>query len=451
MTRTARAALAAVVLGASGCGGGGSSGPAVPEGRDYLAEGRASLNAMASSDTVPEASRLHDARSLFELALAGRPSPEAHLGAAVMAMGLVGLEPLDDQDPGPPRPPDAAQADLPPDPPHEWTGPMQPHDLPPAPPDFGQPPTVKPPRVKIALLWRLLDGVRTPYAAFRMVEPVVHIRQGLTPQRTRGAAAVARRMAALERLDAILAHLDKVEQDAGFRITLPRGEYSVVPVAVELPEVLLFDSQVSALRAELAFSLAYVREAAGGPTGPARALDRNSDGRLTPDEHLPPEPFLNLRDPALLAKARESMLRAADKGMEGVAGVLARPEDSRFLVPNIPAVRPALLELRDHALPTVRKAATQLVALRVPRPVLLLPNPNDSDRPPPPPDWLGDDLAVLVKLNLPAWFSSPPKSLRPLAPTYDLRPGIPLRDRAVFPDATFAGLFPEGLPDALLR
>jgi hypothetical protein len=52
-----------------------------------------------------------------------------------------------------------------------------------------------------------------------------------------------------------------------------------------------------------------------------------------------------------------------------------------------------------------------------------------------------------VTINLAAWFANPPSDLKAFAPTFTLdENGWPNPDQTRYPDATFGGLFPEGLP-----
>ena len=52
-----------------------------------------------------------------------------------------------------------------------------------------------------------------------------------------------------------------------------------------------------------------------------------------------------------------------------------------------------------------------------------------------------------ITINIAAWFAAPPPDLKAFAPTVPLTPeGWPQFDLAVFPDMTFGGLFPNGLP-----
>ena len=211
-----------------------------------------------------------------------------------------------------------------------------------------------------------------------------------------------------------------------------------------------------------------------------RLLDKNEDGRLTPDEYLPPSPFLTLRDASLLTTVQKAMLAVAEKGEKGIAGVLERPAgDSRFLIPNTAEVAQALIEMRDHALPLIRQAAVGPVTLEIPvyepypLPMLaealkaagsrsarlragndalfrLRPLSGESDPPvsgPLPPPFDPPIRMQKVTIHLAAWFASPPPDLKAFAPTFVLdESGWPQPEQTLYPDETFGGLFPEGLP-----
>jgi len=55
-----------------------------------------------------------------------------------------------------------------------------------------------------------------------------------------------------------------------------------------------------------------------------------------------------------------------------------------------------------------------------------------------------------LKVNIAAWFANPPADLKTLAPTLTLgSDGWPDSTKSVYPDKTFAGLFPDGIKDEL--
>ncbi|HLJ55616.1 MAG TPA: hypothetical protein VKT77_11305, partial [Chthonomonadaceae bacterium] len=313
-----------------------------------------------------------------------------------------------------------------------------------------------------------------------------------------------------------------VEADPNFSTTLPDPNRDGQQVTVGLPEVQLFDAYVNSLRVEVALSLAYVRDpgnehlipvdppvpvngggppaifasgggsgsagsggVSGGSTGggtivptvppsPFASLDANHDGKLTPDEYLPPSPFLTLRDPALLTTAQKAMLATADQETKGINGVLARPADAVFLVSNTDAVRAVLTETRDKVVPLIQQAATGPVTIDVPRyggplagaagsgPVAV----SGSDQggvfsvaPKPPVPSGGAGVAILpiafttepVTIDIAAWFKQPPADLKAFAPTYTLDAnGFPDPSLTKYPDPTFGGLYPNGLPTDLM-
>jgi len=335
-----------------------------------------------------------------------------------------------------------------------------------------------------------------------MLAPVSDLGLGLMPYYGYPSDDSARRLKMLDGLNTVVDHLAKVEADPNFSITLPDVDANGKSVTVGLPEVYLFDAYVQSLRAELALSLAYIRDP--GPTWSASFLagksipessdnngghggvaigggsivpglmghDRNADGKLTPDEYLPANPYLTLRDPKLLKTAQAAMLAVADREQKGIDGVLARPSTGNFLVPNVPDVQKALGDIRNNVLPIVKQAATGPFTIDVPQWVVtsppslgdgtIVPQSSSTD--------IGEKVFAAaaslrtsssdvisniarmepLKVNLAAWFANPPADLKALAPTLFLdSSGLLVPSKTTYPDKTFGGLFPDGILDGL--
>lgn len=205
------------------------------------------------------------------------------------------------------------------------------------------------------------------------------------------------------------------------------------------------------------------------PGSPFRDLDKNTDGKLTPDEYLPASPFLTLRDASYFQTAQAAMLNIVDRETKGIVGVLARPATGSFLLPNSADVKAALTSVRDNVLPLIQQAAVGPVTLTVPRyeaipliasggvavhpvisngiytpGVVATANPTTAQDS----DWIV--LTENITLDVAAWFAHPPADLKVFAPTYTLDSiGYPNYSLTTYPDATFGGLFPNGLPSDL--
>ncbi len=519
--------VGAAALALWGCGGGNGSSASGPT-ANPLTAGRAALSSLAANTTPTSAQTLQSAFDLFTKALQENPnSTEAHFGAAVCLMGSAAqqidgvggiptvppiLTPLASVKPegqggsgsSPGNPGNGGSGFVLPSPPSDG-------DLPPAPPGSTEPGKPIEPTHTLGLFWFLDRGLSNPNTLLNMLSPISDLRLGLIPYYgySGDAQDVARRQKLLTDLGTVAQHLQTVEADASFTLTLPAPDQNGQPVTIGLPEVYLFDAYVQSLRVSTALSLAYVRDpgnnsllppspptvgtgstgsgtttssmpppppffSGGGrevneptePPSPFLALDKNKDGKLTPDEYLPASPFLTLRDAAYFQTAKDAMTAIVDRETKGIAGILARPTTEPFLLPNSPDVAKAVANIRDNVLPLITQATTGPVTLTVPRyqaiplvaigggstlvhPVaasnelFTLRPQSGGDLPPTPP---GVKNLRLV-LNIAAWFAHPPADLKPLAPTYLLNSfGFPNFDKTTYPDPTFGGLFPEGIP-----
>lgn len=488
-----------------GCGGGGSSQSSQTS--DPLATGRAALIRLAGSQSAADTTTLQSILKQFELALKLRPdSADARFGIALCLAGVAGNQ-LD----GGPASGETAQpgggsssgsgGQLPNAP---TTG-----EVPPAPPGHGMPIQPLPPAHRLSLLWNIDSALSNPYALLNMLAPIGSLQYGLIPfyGYAQDSSDVARRQTLLANLDTVAANLVAIEAHPDFTTTLPDPTRGGQLVTVGLPEVYLFDAYVNSLRAEVALSLAYIRDPGGiqliptpvpvtgggsgfepaifavGTGGPGNtgsgtpstiyvALDANHDGKLSPSEYLPPSPYLTLRSPDLLTKAQQAMQAIVDRENKGIAGVFARPADGVFLVSDTAQVRATLTEVRDHVLPLIGQAATGPITLDLPHFHPLSDAIHSADPPPPPPGSNAGGVFSFyppgapggsepplppifdtekVTVDIAAWFKQPPRDLKVFAPIYRLNAaGIPDPKLTKYPDSTFGGLFPSGLPRDLL-
>jgi hypothetical protein len=477
------AGLAALSL--WGCGGGGGG-----QNTNALTIGRSQLNKLAAGEQPTTTQNLQSALDLFLQAVRNDPaSPEANFGAAVCMTGVVAME-ADGVTASTVITPSGTSGQgggSSSGPPAPSGGATSPDDgvIPPAPPDHPQPVRPIPAHHFLGLLWNLDRGLSNPYVLLHMLAPLNDLRFGMLGYYGEDPDFVTRRQQMLAKLNTVVDYLAKVEADPNFTTTLPLPHRNGKFVTVGLPEVYLFDAYVNSMRAEIALSLAYIRDTGDWqpPVPPVMIMgssvttmiypmppiiwpDPDKDGKLTPNEYLPPSPFLTLRNPKLLTTAQQAMLAVADRAAKGIAGVLARSADADFLIPNTPEISAALTEVRDHVLPLIQQAATGPVTLEIPHPVPLpmmtmqalsaashgmaagmQPMPMDG-----PPSIPGDNplpqpVMEKITLNLAAWFATPPPDLKVFAPTIPLgEDGWPQFDKAVYPDPTFGGLFPDGLP-----
>lgn len=507
-----------------GCGGG--SGPSGST-ANPLVSGREALTQMASNTTTTSTQSLQSALALFQQALQKDPnSSEAHFGAAVCLMGS-----LSQQIDGGAVPPGGGtgvpvaaarkasaqtatreSGSSPGNPGGGFVLPSPPTSgtVPPTPPNGTLLPHPIEPVHTLGLFWFLDRGLSNPSTLLNMLSPVSDLHLGLIPYYGYAGDAqdVTRRQKMLTDLATVAQHLATVETDANFTITLPAPDQNGRSVTIGLPEVYLFDAYVQSLRVSAALSLAYNRDpgtsglipptTGGGTTGsgsvpsppsppifshgsrdvvidpapnsPFRALDKNQDGKLTPDEYLPASPFLTLTDASYFQTAQTAMGLIVDRENKGITGVLARPATGSFLIPNSTDVAAALTDIRDNILPLIQQATTGPITLTVPRyevipmavvhsgtavqPVisntLYSPGTVATSGPTTAQNTLPTVLTETVTINVAAWFAHAPADLKAFAPTYTLDSiGYPNYKLTTYPDLTFGGLFPSGLPEDL--
>ena len=493
MSRTCwTAAVGTIALCLYGCGG-GSGGFSTG---DALQTGRSALNRVAAGSSTADTTTFESIIADFQLALQQNPgSIDARFGLAVCLAGEAGI----DLDGGAgtattislPANTTSGSASLP-------TAPIT-GVVPPIPINHQLPIQPLRPRYQLSLLWNLTGSLSNPYALLNMLSPITDLRRGLLPfyGYSQDTTDLTRRQNLFRKLTTATDNLKTIEADPNFLTSLPDPYHTGQSVSVGLPEVYLFDAYLQSLRVEVALSLAYVRDPGGyqniatpppapingivpigaplfavnAPSGAFNAttiytaLDLNQDGRLTPSEYLPPSPYLTLRDPSYLNTAQQSLLAIVDRETKGIAGVLARPSDAKFLVSNTSDTQQVLTETRDHVLPLIQQAATGVVTIDFPH---YYPPSNAAQAadPPPPAPGTGGVFAIpgssgppappiflteKVVVNLAAWFAAPPQDLKQYAPTFVLdAQGVPDETKTTYPDSTFGGLFPNGLPNDLL-
>lgn len=520
-------AAASSLVGCGGGSGGSTSG-------DPLVSGRAALTRLASGSQQTTSQSLSSALALFQQAIKANPqSTEAHFGEAValagvatatmdgtttsvtpVANGTISGSSTGFSGEGTPSP----TFNIPNVP---STG-----QIPPAPGGATAVPAAAPAHNTLGLIWFMGRSLSNPYSLLEMLGPVTDLHLGLMPYcgYATDANDVARRTKLLANLGTVLADLATVEADPTFTYTIPDPDQSGQTVTIGLPEVYLFDAYVNSLRAQIALSLSYVRDPGnwqpfapvigGGASSttismnsplppifsnqptPAllinyAALDANSDGKLEPNEYLPPSPFLTLRDATMLATAQQSIAATAAKETLGINGVLSRTGVG-YLIPNTPVVTKVLNNILQNVVPLVAQAAVGPVTLSYPHytyanvfeplaegvsttgvyqytaNVVVGPNTpgtgggtgsgsssgssgSSSSGTISSPVQIATVTMESVTINLTAWFNSPPPDLKAFAPTYPLNTtGGILLGPGVYPDPTFGGLFPNGLPTDLL-
>jgi hypothetical protein len=369
--------------------------------------------------------------------------------------------------------------------------------MPPEPSGYTGNVVMVPPPQTAGLFWNLGQDIVSPFALLQTLAPVADLRYGLLPYYGYPGDDVTGREQMLTQLTTVDQELQAIEANASFTTTLPDPSGNGGTVIVGLPEVYLFDAYVNSLRAQLGLSLAYVRDTpastggngtgAGGAltgipvpmltTAPSPPADLNHDGKLEPNEYLPPSPYLTLRSATFMTTAQQALQEVVSDETAGITGVLARPSDGSggFLVPNSSAVHAALVSVQTGTLPVLQQALKGPVTVQFPQ--FAVPDPAPFASPPgksaPRPisqsatravfsnlvvaiDPIGfqpmpPPTLVSVTLDLAAWFTNPPADLKVFAPTYPLDAnGYPIYSQAAYPDLTFGGLFPGGAPTSLL-
>ncbi len=480
-------ATLAVVL--TGCGGGSGGG-----GTSALTAGRSALNSLSSGSTSVTPTSLQSALSLFQTALQQSPNdPQANFGAAVCLAGLVSQEIDGSSTPAPATSSTGGSSGIgPPPPPPGVTGGVT------TTASYSSSETAEPvgyngsatgsaPNYVAGLFWNLGISGTNPLQLLRALAPVTDLRFGLMPYFGYETDNVTGREQELTQLNLVDQQLTAIEAVPSFTgsITLPNGSTAVVG----LPEVQLFHAYVDSLRTQLSLSLAYIRSVTNSTSSsllpavflPSVPVDLNHDGKLEPNEYLPASPYLTLRDPSYMATAKSALQGEAIEEAAGISGVLARPADGSggYLVPNSTTVNAALTQIQTQVLPILQKLPTGPVTVQAPQPVgapdIFHPQARSTGvtRGDIIGSGHGDDglrafyngggstsfvsqsgstpTFVSVTIDLAAWFASPPADLKTLAPTYPLDTnGFPIISQATYPDPTFAGLFPNGLPSGFL-
>ncbi len=486
--RTGWLAIATLAVGISGCGGGSGGG-----GTSSLTAGRAALNSISSGTTTVSPASLQSALTLFQTALQQTPGdPQANFGSALCLAGLVSQEIDGTSTPtttsgtsgsgtvGPPPPPPGLNGTV-------TTGATYTPSETAEPVGYSGNSTGSAPNYYAGLFWNLGTAGTNPLQLLRSLAPVTDLRFGLMPYFGYETDNVTGREQELTQLNQVDQQLTSVEAVPGFTgsITLPNGATAVIGI----PEVQLFHAYVNSLRVQLALSLAYIRSVTSTNTInplpavylPSVPVDLNKDGKLEPNEYLPPSPYLTLRDPSYMATAQTALEGEATEEAAGITGVLARPTDGSggYLIPNSTTVNAALTQIQTQVLPVLQKLPTGPVTVQAPQPVgapdIFHPQARSAaiSRSDIIGTGHGDDglrafyngggstsfvsqtsttpTFVSVTLDLAAWFANPPTDLKTLAPTYPLdSTGFPIVSQAVYPDPTFAGLFPNGLPAGFL-
>ncbi len=493
-------APAALAFALAGCGGGGGAAGS----GNSIALGRAALNSLSSGTQPATTSTLQSAVTLFQQALQQNSSdPNANFGSAICLGGLVsqemdGLNGTSGSAGGsssgsgggsssgsstitPPAPPVAGSGTA------TTVTNTSSSIYPPLPPNVQGVDQPVPDHHVSGLLWNLVGTVNSPYALLNMLAPVADLRFGLMPFFGYQTDNPAGRIQMLAQLNQVDQQLTTVEADPTFTWTLTLDNGTTATVG--LPEVELFHAYVDSMRVELSLSLAYIRTAnvtSGSTVVPAVYLptppkDLNGDGKLEPNEYLPPSPYLTLRSATYFTTAQQALEGVASEEKAGIAGVLARPADGSggYLVPNTTAINQALTNAQNNTLPLIQQAATGPVTLQIPlyasEPSFFRPEARstvyvsrDSST--------GEDIGLMpfdngggstayatgttttstapslvsVTIDIAAWFANPPADLKVFAPTYPLDSnGYPIISQAVYPDPTFGGLYPNGLPSQL--
>ncbi len=536
---------AAFAMYACGGGGSGSSGGSA----DPLTSARAALTNMASGTQTTSTQSLNSALSLFQQAVKADPtSPIARFGEAValagvctdlMDGGTTTVPPTSGGSAGggsgsagsggvaTPLLSKSAISKAPAQSGGPYAGPNIPAPpttgaVPPTPPGVSTPPTPSQPSNTLGLIWFFDRSLSNPYTLLQELGPVTDLHLGLMPFNgyLSDSTNVAQRQTLLTDLGTVLSDLAVVEADPTFTYTLPSPDQNGQSVTIGLPEVYLFDAYINSLQTEVALSLAYIRDpgtyqpvspvvvsTSGGSSGtgalppapPAfaaptaitlnySALDTNHDGKLEPNEYLPPSPYLTLRNASYLTTAQTSLAATAAKETLGINGVLARTSGGPYLIPNTPAISSILTNIETNVVPLIAQAAVGPVTLTFPHYDVIeavgavsegtngaggvfqtvpatagtasttplntggsggsgtVNGPNIPTEPP-----IIPVIVEQVTIDLAAWFNNTPPDLKAFAPTYTLTPQGNIDPTGiVYPDPTFGGLFPNGLPANLL-
>ena len=240
-------------------------------------------------------------------------------------------------------------------------------------------------------------------------------------------------------LSRVAGYLDIVEANGGSSFSFPIGTSNWDDYKkIDLGDVYLFHGALLAARWALAIPVSYnLNIGTFDFSASADKLDTNGDGLLSTSEYLPAAPFGNLTDSATMLDAKNDMTTAADKIIAGINATLAETSDDYDLIawhtPDAGPTQTDLLNARDYAtsLKTSMSSATTF-------------------------SWQdGEDTKSIVAF-LGAWNTNPPASLTSMMPAQEVIRWYNWNSQTFeydmdiaeggFPDATFGGMFPNGMP-----
>ena len=231
----------------------------------------------------------------------------------------------------------------------------------------------------------------------------------------------------------VTGYLAIVEGDAAFTFGLG-ATTSPDYVLVDLGDVYLFDGLLRVEKASLALPASYNADYGTFDMNiDTEDRDANSDGLVVVSEYLPPDPFLELSDAAPMQAMKSDLQTACAKAILGIDATLAETSDQFDLIPwHTPGKDVDFDDLNSMKV-LVQQIQQALVG---PQAVPMIGFEGD----------LG-----LVRMYISAWSDNPPADLKAFAPTFHFVDVGLLRVKpGSYPDPTFGGLFPDGLPDEIL-
>lgn len=242
----------------------------------------------------------------------------------------------------------------------------------------------------------------------------------------------------------VAARLDIVEQDPYFTFEIAPGDPADRKL-IDIGDIYIFHGMIMLAKALLAIPASYSIDPGTWPVIDVELydMDANHDGYLTRSEWLPPSPFMTLMDPTLMYAQRGDVLIACEKALAGIDATLRETYDDAELIPmhgvDSMYYRGALAVMRQMV-EDIKRSLNQPTVMQIP--------------------WDGSVYPLSVYLG--AWSDNPPPDLTYFMPRYQFvanGDGVPdmiwsnLSMRPVegsYPDTTFGGLFPEGLPNDVL-